>query len=118
MYHRGLKQSEVPATETLLAAWLKAHKRTAYSIAQMCQCDPTSMTRIVLGKQLPGLILAFRIEQATEGGVPVASWLGTELGRIRWNMPGRNWDRLQQQRQDAHNTWRRKKRATERGEVE
>jgi hypothetical protein len=39
-----------------------------------------------LGKVMPGLVYAFRIEQATGGGVPVAAWMGTERAKAEWSI--------------------------------
>lgn len=36
------------------------------------------------GRVIPTLVAAFRIEQVTEGAVPVASWLGLDIGRALW----------------------------------
>jgi hypothetical protein len=33
---------------------------------------------------MPSLAAAFRIERATQGGVPVSSWLSTHLGKAEW----------------------------------
>lgn len=33
------------------------------------------------GRVLPSIVWAARIEEATDGAVPIASWLGTELAK-------------------------------------
>ncbi len=41
------------------------------------------------GQAMPSLLLAFKIEQYTQGKVPVASWLGTALARAKWSSKDR-----------------------------
>jgi hypothetical protein len=71
--------------DTRLNQWLK---EVGMSRAAFCRkvgaCD-----RIVQlwadGCSMPGLVFAYKIEEVTAGQVPVASWLGTEIGRRQWN---------------------------------
>lgn len=36
-------------------------------------------------KNVPSLVHAFKLEQATAGGVPAVSWLGTTAAQLEWN---------------------------------
>lgn len=45
------------------------------------------------GQVIPELVYAFKIEALTEGGVPVESWLGTELAKLQWEHVHSNWDK-------------------------
>lgn len=55
--------------------------------ARQVGCDYKMARYWANGQAVPTLVYAFKIERATEGGVPVASWLGTELAKLMWNKP-------------------------------
>lgn len=81
-----------PKEETLLGAWLKARDISMYEFARRLSVDPKTIYSWCHGQSIPDLIRAFRIDKETEGAVPPASWLGTELGRIRWNEITFDWN--------------------------
>jgi len=82
-----------PVCETPLGVWLKQHGYTTYWLAKRALLSHTQAGRMVRGQLFPTLIQAIRIEKATQGGVPCVSWLGTEIGRLAWNITGFDWDR-------------------------
>lgn len=68
--------------------WLKANSMSRYGLAKVLQCDVKLVKLWSQGRCIPTLVYAFKVEQATKGGVPVSSWLGTPLGREMWNSVG------------------------------
>lgn len=98
-----------PGCDTPLAAWLEAHGVTRYELAKKIGCDPKVLTRWADGKTEIGLIYAFLVERATGGGVPVASWLGTDLFKIRMRDLGCDWSSWMEKKADGCREWRRKR---------
>lgn len=78
-----------PGEPTLLRKWLEDHDVSAFQLAKPLQCDPKTVIALAAGKQLPSYIMAFRIQDVT--GIAAESWLGTELGRIRFSQPTFDW---------------------------
>lgn len=76
------------ATPTPLADWLEATNTSIQKLALGVRASYHDAHSWVRGRQLPGLIYAFRIDEFTRGGVPVSSWLGTELGKWRYANQG------------------------------
>jgi hypothetical protein len=74
-----------PITYTLLDKWLKARQIPDSVFAGQLGCDLKMITYWRQGQCMPDLVYAFRIERQTQGGVPVASWLGTPMGRALWH---------------------------------
>jgi transcriptional regulator with XRE-family HTH domain len=70
--------------ETPLGVWMKEHGVSIYEMAKLLGVDRHNVRFWLHGKNLPGLVVAFRIEKATNGEVPAAAWLGTELGKRLW----------------------------------
>lgn len=73
-----------PHHETILELWLKSHGISKNKFARTLGCNGRMVDYWCAGRALPGLIYAFLIERATEGGVPAETWLGTELGKYHW----------------------------------
>jgi transcriptional regulator with XRE-family HTH domain len=106
-YDRG----ERPRETTLLKIWLEKRDKSAFEFAKRLQVDPKTVLALCNGEQLPGYITAFKIADATEGGVPAESWLGTELGRLRWAETTFDWNEWLEQKRTAtakHDEKRRK----------
>lgn len=83
-YLAVLPRHKRPTAETSLSTWLRARGINQYQFARMIGADERAVSFWACNQSLPTLIFAFRIEQVTQGGVPVSSWLGTALGRILW----------------------------------
>ena len=64
---------------------------SSFAFARLLRVDPKTVIALAAGRQLPTLVLAFKIERATAGAVAASSWLGTELGRMRFNASTFNW---------------------------
>jgi hypothetical protein len=63
------------AGPTLLARYLARQKLSYPAFAQMVGADRARIHRCARGERKPGLLLALAIEKATDGAVPVSSWL-------------------------------------------
>jgi transcriptional regulator with XRE-family HTH domain len=87
-----------PISDTPLSAWLKAHNVSQYELAKKIGADPKMVNLWATGRAEIGLIYAFVLERATAGGVPVSSWLGTELFKLRMRALGADWVGLIEQR--------------------
>lgn len=74
-----------PKGETLLDKWLKEQRLSRDGFADRLGVARRTVTFWALNKVLPDIINAFRIDQATEGAVPVSSWLGTPLGMKKFS---------------------------------
>lgn len=68
----------------MLLSWLKSHGVSKNKFAKIIGSSPRMVDWWCDGRSLPGLIYAFIIERATEGGVAVEMWLGTEIGKQFW----------------------------------
>lgn len=68
----------------MLLSWLKSHNVSKNKFCRMIGCAPRMVDWWCSGRSVPGLIYAFIIEKATEGGVSVEMWLGTEIGKQLW----------------------------------
>lgn len=79
-----------PESDTLLGAWLEARGMTACGFARRLDVDPKSVKLWASGQVLPSLVNAFKVEKETGGAVSVSSWLGTERGRLEWNVGKRH----------------------------
>lgn len=82
-----------PKSETPLLAWFRASGHTVVGFARALNCDPKSVYLWMYGQVIPELVYAFKIESLTEGGVPVESWLGTELAQLQWKHIHCNWEK-------------------------
>jgi DNA-binding XRE family transcriptional regulator len=90
-----------PREGTALREWLQEHDVSGFTLARRIGCDPKTIQHLSNGRTLPTLILAFKIERETEGGVPIASWLGTELARIRWNAKTFDWKSFEEAKNES-----------------
>ncbi len=70
--------------DTPLAKWAEARGLTLRQLVKRTGLDHRCLAKVVEGRQMPSLVEAFQVERMTRGGVPVSSWLGTELGQRVW----------------------------------
>ncbi len=96
-----VKANDRPIQPTALDFYMKSRGISLFEFGRRLQVDWSAVKSWCNGQALPTLVNAFKIEKFTEGNVPAESWLSTDIGRIQWNTPGRNWDRLEKQRQVA-----------------
>lgn len=82
----NLPESKRPKRPTPLSEWLLLKKMSKNQFAKRVGISLQCAQNIAVGRSLPGLIMAFKIERVTSGEVPAVSWLGTELGRYYWNV--------------------------------
>ena len=71
--------------ETVFLKWIQMKGYTLKQVGKMLNASARSVQYWAGGQAMPTLLSAFRIEQVTQGKVPVASWLGTALARAKWN---------------------------------
>lgn len=71
--------------ETIFGKWIKMKNLTYGQVATMIGASVRSVKYWAYGQSLPCLIFAFKIEQKTQGKVPVASWLNTAIAKAKWN---------------------------------
>lgn len=81
---RRLRDSEKPKFDTPLQEWLRLQGLSHYAFAKMVGATPRMVMLWATCRSLPSLPYAYKIEMTSKGGVPVASWLGTELGKMMW----------------------------------
>lgn len=74
-----------PQQHTTLHLWCKSHSISRDKFARLIGCSHKNVDYWCDGRTTPTLHFAFMIEKITEGGVPVETWLGTDLGRHLWN---------------------------------
>ncbi len=60
-------------------------KRTCAEVAAATDSSIRSVKYWMNGQAMPCLISAFKLEAYSEGKVSVESWLGTRLGKAKWN---------------------------------
>jgi hypothetical protein len=58
------------------------------------------------GRNVPSLVHAFKLEQATGGGVPAVSWLATPAAQLEWN------------REVDHSRFKRQKKASRKAHMD
>lgn len=73
-----------PVHPTLLDEWLKSRGIARAEFARLAGCNYKTVTYWCCGQALPDLVFAFIIDKVTSGGVPVSSWLGSEIGKLTW----------------------------------
>lgn len=69
---------------TPLLDWMEANSIRDWDLAKKIGCGPMAVTYWKWNQVLPDLVHARKIELATQGGVPMLSWLGTPYGKERW----------------------------------
>lgn len=67
---------------TTMDHWRERHKLSMREAAQVCGVGPTTMYHWCSGRTLPTLVMAFHVEEATDGEVLATSWLDTTVGRF------------------------------------
>lgn len=80
MFHMATPKGTTPLLE-----WIGREKKSLSWLSREVGLTHLGLANIAYGKSLPNLVTAFKIEQATAGAVPVASWLGLPLARRLWN---------------------------------
>jgi hypothetical protein len=85
--------------ETPLSKWMRESHVSAYEVAKRARISYKQVCKLRDGESLPSLVSAFRIDQATKGGVPPVAWLATPLGRKAW-AEDHNWERWMEQRRE------------------
>ena len=63
------------STHHRLKAWIDQTGQSVNEFARRVEYDHSNMHKLVKGAIRPSLELAFRIERATEGVIPAASWV-------------------------------------------
>lgn len=58
----------------MLKTYLDKRALTQSDFAEVVGTTPATISRIIKGKFRPGLELAVKIAEATDGAVPVSSW--------------------------------------------
>lgn len=86
---RSFARTQRPPQETALSLWLRSRGLTYAQAADLIGCTPEILAMWARGQTIPSLVYAFKVERATQGGVPVASWLGTDIGVAQWHRRGR-----------------------------
>lgn len=78
----GIKAS----TNTLLYEWMcgAGSGYSSRTLAWNIGVTQRALLNVAYGHSMPSLVTAYKIEQVTEGAVPVESWLGTDIGRAQW----------------------------------
>jgi plasmid maintenance system antidote protein VapI len=79
--------------DTPLDSWLRARELSRYAFAKQLNVSPRSVILWCNNQSLPDLVNAFRIQQATEGGVTPEMWLGTDLARFLWERESADWEK-------------------------
>lgn len=79
-----LPANKRPISRTLLHFYLQQHAISRSAFARKMGCNPNMVDYWCDGRCVPSLLYAFMIEKVTEGGVPAAAWLGTDVGRMQW----------------------------------
>lgn len=71
----NITQNQEPDGPTALQTYLDANKFTAHGWALANGIDPSTVNKLLNGKQGASLELAVRIEDATGGEVPARLWV-------------------------------------------
>jgi len=61
-----------------IAAYLSEHGITQREFAASVCASPSYLSEIISGAKRPGMDLAFAIERATNGAVPMSSWVSAD----------------------------------------
>jgi hypothetical protein len=80
----GVPTNKRPAQRTVLHLWLTSRGVGRDTFAKQLGCNHRMVDYWCDGRCIPGLVYAFAIEKITNGGVPAAAWLGTDIGRMLW----------------------------------
>lgn len=65
----------VYATNMKLIQWLKNNGITQTEFAKKVGVDVSYITHLTKGRRVPSLTTALKIQELTEGAVPVTSWV-------------------------------------------
>lgn len=85
LYKKGGKVNQRPPCDTPLMAWCEANDISIGAIARAVGVSYVAASLWATGRCLPHLVNAYKIERITHGGVPVSSWLGTEVAKAEWD---------------------------------
>ena len=72
----GGRPSEYPHKCSVFGEWLEACGMSVQEVAEGLEISPSGVYNLRLGMFRPGAALMFRIEDFTEGEVPVHAWKG------------------------------------------
>lgn len=73
-----------PHCDTPLRQWLVDNRMTMAEFARQFGCDGLTAQYWTYGQVLPSYVNAFRLDAFTNGAIPAASWLGTEVGKAEY----------------------------------
>jgi hypothetical protein len=90
---------------TALADWMYSNGVSCLSFALKLKCSDSQVTDWMKGYNIPSLVYAFRIDEASDGAVPVSSWLATPFGK--WEYENRGMDMEERIRRKQATTARR-----------
>jgi transcriptional regulator with XRE-family HTH domain len=65
--------------ETKLSRWIDASGMSRDDVAHELGVGRTYLDKLCRGQHLPGLEVAFRIEQLTGGAIAASDWIGAKL---------------------------------------
>lgn len=73
--------------ETIFGNWIKHKNFTFGHVASLTGASIRSVKYWAHGQALPSLLFAFKIDQISQGKVPVASWMDTAIAKAKWHNP-------------------------------
>lgn len=98
-----------PVSDTPLDAWLKARGISRYQFARDLNVSPRTVSFWSNNQVLPDLVNAFRIAQATGGGVLPEMWMGTELAKFQNLHANADWEEAKAKRRGQNKRAYRRK---------
>lgn len=110
--YAGVKPADRPPDASPLGVWLTKRGISVYSFARQIEADYKLCRLWATGRAIPGLIYAFKIDQATGGGVAPSMWIGTTIGQLQWRGAGIDWDKWTAQRDESSKAAKKKARAS------
>lgn len=82
-----------PKHRTPLLDWMEEQGLRDWDLAKKIGCGPMAISYWKWNQVLPDLIHARKLEIATQGAVPMLSWLGTPYGKERYDKVA-NWEKI------------------------
>jgi transcriptional regulator with XRE-family HTH domain len=98
----GDAPSKRPVNDTPLEAWLKMKGVSRYELAKRLGVTPRTVGLWANNQVLPDLVNAFRLQQATEGGVSPENWCGTDLFKFMWTHSNADWEESKKQKRKSN----------------